>query len=113
MIINAGGKHPEEWRLLQRIHIKFLGIDSRKDKYEVEEYGHFHADGDPDRSQIFDYKDQLDLSPILHLLEFASKRRLTSRGKIIGRSFQSLRPLSAKDTKLLEEYSSTLKPMKI
>lgn len=109
VIIQGGSDSPYEWRLLQRIYIKSIGIDHKKDKYEVQEYGHFHADGDTYRSQRFEFTDQLDLSPILLMLEFASGRKLTARGKLIGRSFQSPRALSERDAKILEDYSSRLK----
>ena len=109
VIIQAEEKYHNEWRLLQRIRIKSLGIDTRKDKYEVQEYGPFHADGDEEHSQIFDYIHQPDFAPVLYQMEFERGRKLTARGSLIGRSFQSLRPLSIRDRILLEKYSTKLK----
>ena len=109
VIIQAGKDYPVEWRLLQRIYIVSLGIDTRKDNYEVDEYGHFCAFGDKKLSQIFEIKDQQGLTPVLHKLEFVSGRRLTARGKLIGRSFQMLRPITANDSRLLDKYSKELK----
>ena len=111
VIVQAGDDYPDEWRLLQKVNIESLEIDTREDKYEVEEYGHFHADGDKELSKIFDIDDQKDFTPILHHLEFARGRRLNARGKLVGRSFQSLRPLTENDGRLLEAYSKSLKLM--
>ena len=111
VIIWAGDDYPDEWRLLQKVYIKSLGIDTRDGKYEVEEYGHFHADGDKELSNVFDIENQEDLTPLLHHLEFGRGKGMTARGKLIGRSFQSLRPLTENDGRLLEAYSKSLKLM--
>jgi len=101
--VSGGTDHTDEWRLLQRIHV-------RKRKFEGSEYERpYHASGDPKKSLKFDIVKQPDLTPLLHKLEFVSGRRIKAKGRLIGRSLQAIRPLSDDDVVLLEDYAKGLK----
>lgn len=108
VIIWGGANHPEEWRLLRKIQVLKLQMDLDNEKYWVEEYGNYYAIGDPANSIVFDMDDQPDFTPIIKMLTFKSGRTIKSSGHLIGRSFQSARPLSKSDSKILERYSDKL-----
>ena len=101
VVVSGGLRHPEEWRLLQRIVVdeKFVNYDYERP------YGIL---GDPEKGQKFDIESQSDLTDLLHKLEFMSGRRITARGRGIGNALQAIRPLSASDTALLKKYAGTL-----
>ncbi len=102
VVVSGGAEYPEEWRLLQRLVIKSLEEDGPVD-------APFHAIGNPETTEHYDVQTQPDFSSILHQLEFASGRRITLDGSLIGRAIQAIRPLADKDIALLEEYSRNLK----
>lgn len=103
VVVWGGEDHPDKWRLIQRISVKDVVFNN----------GEFHAKGDVKNSQTFDVKNQSDLTPILRKLNFASGKRITARGKLIGRSIQRSRPLSDSDVILLEQYAKTLKTISV
>jgi hypothetical protein len=92
---------PDEWRLIQRLHIRRLRIESGYERP-------YHAIGD-DRSQTFRLDRQPDFAPILRKLEFVSGKRIKAMGRLIGRSLQTSRPLSEGDIHLLRNYTKKLK----
>jgi hypothetical protein len=98
----------EEWRLLQRIRVQELKIETDEDSPEVQEYGRYHAIGDPLLSKSFDIRLQQDFAPTIRQLTFRSGKPITATGKLIGRFFQTARVLSDADAKLLSTYEATL-----
>ena len=106
VVVRAGLGPPNntEWRLLQRIVIYKLTIEQCERPY--------HAIGDIRRSQHFDIRTQSDLTPLLHKLEFVSGKKILGKGGKIGQSLQSIRPLSKKDSNLLEQYAKSLTVLK-
>jgi hypothetical protein len=103
VVVSGGTDYADEWRLLQRIHVRKLKFEGSK--YERP----YHASGDPTKSSKFDIDRQSDLTPLLHKLEFASGRRIKTKGRLIGRSLQAIRPLSDDDVVRLEDYAKGLK----
>jgi hypothetical protein len=101
VVVSGGREFPQEWRLLQRILVRALKPERTDRPY--------HAIGDTKKSQIFDIRKQKDLAPFLRKLKFASGVRITAKGKLIGRSLQSIRPLAEEDVELLENYTRGLK----
>jgi hypothetical protein len=99
----GGEDHSDEWRLAQRISVKEIRSNN----------GEFHTKGDVKNSQTFDVDKQSDLTPILRKLNFASGKRITARGKLIGRSIQRNRPLAESDVVLLEQYAKKLKTISV
>jgi hypothetical protein len=104
VVISGGANEPNERRLLQEICISELKIEP----YERP----FHAIGDVQNSYYFDIKTQSDFAPQLRKLEFVSGKKILARGKLIGRSLQSIRPLSHNDSNLLEQFAKGLKRVK-
>lgn len=101
VVVQAGENHPDEWRLIQQIYIEKVEFDTNS--------GQWHAKGNDKKSKIFDINGQSDFSSILHKLNFASGKSITTKGKLIGRSIQRSRPLSISDIALLKQYAKTLK----
>src|SRR5258706_14917921 len=57
VIVRYGEK---EWRLAQKISVSNKKIDTRYEKFEVQEYGKYHVMGDPIKSKRFDIITQVD-----------------------------------------------------
>jgi len=106
VVISGGVDAPDEWRLIERIHVQ--DVDPKPSPMK---WGKWHFKGNKSRSQVFSIDSQPDLTAILWLLTFATGRRIQFKGKKIGQALQAngFRPLSEKDCILLEEYGRTLK----
>jgi hypothetical protein len=98
----------EEWRLLQRIRVQGLRIETDENSSAVQEYGRYHAIGDPTSSGNFDIHSQQDFAPTIRQLTFESGKQITAIGNLIGRSFQAARALSNADAKLLSACETNL-----
>jgi len=87
------------WYLIQRISIKDVFFD-----------GVWRVEGDPCKSEVFDVRmrNQPDFTPILRQLNFASGKKITKIGGMIGTQIQRPRPLSDADVVLLSNYAKTL-----
>jgi hypothetical protein len=99
IVVTGGPNYPNEWRLLQRIEIV-------EKHYENGHAYPYQANGDPKKSRVFDPDLQLDFALLLKRLEFASGKKIYFSGRRIGLALQSIRRLTDKDGKLLEEYAS-------
>lgn len=106
VVVSGGKDNPDEWRLLQRIC-----VHSRDPQQQKSKYGPYHIIGDDHQSELFNLEFQPDFTPTLRKLDFLSGRRIAVRGRQIGQTLQSIRPLSDSDSDLLTEYSRTLKPL--
>jgi hypothetical protein len=106
VVISGGPSYPKEWRLFQKIEIRKV-----QDKKKLHKPGFrpYHVIGIPDMSPKYDIESQPDFARLLRKLEFLSGRRLKFKGRRIGLSLQKIRPVSARDAKLLERYSKKLK----
>ena len=106
VVISGGTEAPEEWRLIERIHVQ--DVDPKPSPMK---WGRWHFRGNKSQSQIFSITSQPDLTAVLWLLTFATGKRIKFKGKKIGQALQAngFRPLSEQDCILLEEYGRTLK----
>jgi len=105
VIVSAGEKAPNEWKLLQVIK-----VHKNKQESEPSRWGDWHFIGDKKVSRVFSLQTQPDFAAIMQLLTFATGRRIEYKGKKIGQALQThgFRALSEKDAILLNKYAGTL-----
>jgi hypothetical protein len=101
VITTGGPEYPEEWRLLQRIHISEL-YDEPTNEYR------YRARENRQLSQVFDPNLQANMETLLKKLHFASGKSITLSGRRIGRALRRIRRLSEADALLLEQYAKGL-----
>jgi hypothetical protein len=106
VVVWAEGKHTNGWRLLQRIYLRER---PKLNRLIQSDDGEYHVDGDLRKSQLFRLYGQSDFTPILRKMTFRSGKRITAKGRRIGNSIQSIRPLSDFDVVLLQNYVRKLK----
>ena len=92
--------HPAKWALVARVVVQ------RKQK--VSGNRPFRIIGDSLESCRFDYRVQSDLTPTLRKLEFASRKRIQSHGRAIGKRLQAIRRLTDRDAILLGNHVERL-----
>jgi hypothetical protein len=92
---------PGEWLLIERISV----IEKKHNPELVRPY---QIVGDPKKSVAFDIRKQSDLTPVLHELNFAAGKKILASGIKIALSLQYIRPLTNRDSALLERYSKDL-----
>jgi len=103
VVIRGGPGHDQEWRLLQKVVVYQNWYDKgRKDNFR------YRVAEDEALSTVYDPEDQGDLAPLLHRLDFANGKRITSSGAKIGQSLQTVRPLTWHSGALLEAYAAKL-----
>ncbi len=95
IVATGGSDCPDEWRLVQRLHINEVRLDS-------EHVRRYLFDGVVEERWKFDIGAQSDFTPILHKLDFASGKKIKERGKRIGLTLENIRRLSEDDVALLE-----------
>lgn len=93
----------DEWRLVSRIVVE------KKEPKKNRKKKPYGISGNNHKSKKFDIESQSDFTPIIHKLEFKSGKKITARGRTIGLFLRQIRPLSATDNTLLEDYSKNLK----
>lgn len=103
VVITGGPRHPDEWRLLQKIVVEQLYLEY-DDAYK------YRAKGDPNGSRVFDPEMQSNLELVLKQLDFAGAKSIRATGRAVGQTLQVLRRLSERDGWLLSQYADELTP---
>jgi hypothetical protein len=107
-IVANGGEHSHhEWRLLGKTVIEKRGESRSRTKW-----GRYELIGDASRCSSYSIGPQPDLAAILRLLQFESGRPIRLLGAKIGQAIQKYRPLSSRDTFILDEYARTLRKVR-
>jgi hypothetical protein len=89
---------PAKWALVARVVVQ--------EKRRVSGFNRpFRIIGDSVKSRRFDYRVQSDLSPTLRKLEFASRKKIVSSGRAIGKRLQAIRRLTDRDAVLLGNHA--------
>ena len=109
VVVWAGKKYPNEWRLLQRIYLRER---PKLDRSLPSDYGEYHVDGDPRKSQLFRREGQIDFTPMPHKLTFRTGKKIAVKGRRIGNCIETIRPLSDSDVVLLQKYERKLKKIR-
>ena len=94
----------KSWVLLARLHVQEKKTNRPGDPgYK---YGKHGILGDRERSAYFDPSGP-DVTDVLMRLQFKSGKRIQTP-RLIGNACQALRPLTAADNRLLEDWASNL-----
>jgi hypothetical protein len=102
LVVSADGRNLGVWRLAMRFTVRGKSFNQSKwrpYKFVPELRG----------CDLFCLDGQADLAPVLRKLTFASGRRITATGRLIGGSLQTPRRLASRDLSILQDRALTLR----